>query len=222
MSQSSVKLSPSDLAAMLCGRVCHDLISPISALTTALEVLDDEDNADMHDHAIDLIKLSARKASAQLQFLRLAFGSGSSAPSVVALEVLKTLTAGIYDDSKHEISWNSNVDGVDKTGARLILNMIMLSVSTVPLGGSLTININQGAQLDMSIVANGRKARIPEAVSLPLAGQSPEDGFDGKSIQSFYAMLMAREQGGRITVELNDDVTTLQAVLPVQAVQNAA
>jgi histidine phosphotransferase ChpT len=30
-----------DLAALLCSRVCHDLISPVGAIVNGLEVLDD-------------------------------------------------------------------------------------------------------------------------------------------------------------------------------------
>ena len=46
MPDNPLKLSASDLAALLCARVCHDLVSPISALGTALEVLDDERNVE--------------------------------------------------------------------------------------------------------------------------------------------------------------------------------
>ena len=85
MSTSIMKLTASDLAALLCARICHDLVSPIGALGAALEVFDDDDNLDMRDDAIDLIRLSARQASAKLQFLRLAFGAGGSCvPSVCA------------------------------------------------------------------------------------------------------------------------------------------
>ena len=55
-----------------------------------------------------------------------------------------------------------------------------------------------------------------------MAGQSPEEGFDGKSIQSFYAGLLARDIGGSIRVSIHEETTVLSAVLPVQAIQNAA
>ena len=34
-----------ELAALLCSRVCHDLISPVGAIVNGLEVLDDAKNA---------------------------------------------------------------------------------------------------------------------------------------------------------------------------------
>ena len=100
---SDAKLTPAGLSAQMCARLAHDLISPIAALGTAIEVLDDPENSDMHADALDLVKLSARQASGKLQFLRLAFGAGGSAPGVVAVEQLKTLTDGIYGDAKAEL-----------------------------------------------------------------------------------------------------------------------
>ena len=68
-------LDPMDLAALLCSRVCHDVISPVGAIVNGLEVLEDEDDPSMRDVALELIKKSARSASARLQFCRLAFGA---------------------------------------------------------------------------------------------------------------------------------------------------
>ena len=36
-----IELKATDLAAMLCSRVCHDLINPIGAIGNGLEVLAD-------------------------------------------------------------------------------------------------------------------------------------------------------------------------------------
>ena len=36
-----IELSATDLAAMLCSRVCHDLINPVVAIGNGLEVLSD-------------------------------------------------------------------------------------------------------------------------------------------------------------------------------------
>jgi histidine phosphotransferase ChpT len=69
-------LTPSDLASLLCSKVCHDIISPVGAINNGLELLD-EGGAD--DAAMDLIRTSARNASARLQFARIAFGAAGSA-----------------------------------------------------------------------------------------------------------------------------------------------
>ena len=67
------ELEALDLAALLCSRVCHDIISPVGAITNGLEVLDEDNSEEMKAFAFDLIRRSARQASAKLQFARLAF-----------------------------------------------------------------------------------------------------------------------------------------------------
>ncbi|RUV56051.1 histidine phosphotransferase, partial [Mesorhizobium sp. M5C.F.Ca.IN.020.29.1.1] len=69
-------VSAPDLAALLCSRVCHDIISPVGAINNGLELLD-EGGAD--EDAMKLIRQSARNASARLQFARIAFGAAGSA-----------------------------------------------------------------------------------------------------------------------------------------------
>lgn len=213
---TDLKLTPASLAAQMCARIAHDLISPIAALGTAIEVLDDPSNADMHDDAIDLIKLSARQASGKLQFLRLAFGAGGSAGGVIATEQLKTLTDGIYGDAKAEIIWNTDRDGIEKDAARLLLNLIMLGVQAVPRGGSVTIltrDIEDAFEIRLTCV--GPKARLADAVKLTLGGKMPEDGFDGRTIQPFYAGMILRELGGKMAAGADEERVVFSAKIPL-------
>ena len=39
---TQIALDALDLAALLCSRVCHDVISPVGAIVNGLEVLDEE------------------------------------------------------------------------------------------------------------------------------------------------------------------------------------
>ena len=80
-----VELEALDLAALLCSRVCHDIISPVGAINNGLEVLDEDNGEEMKAFAFDLIRKSARQASAKLQFARLAFGAAGSAGAEIDL-----------------------------------------------------------------------------------------------------------------------------------------
>ena len=81
------KLTPTSLAAMLCAKICHDLISPVGALGNAVEILDDEDSQDMYEDAIELVRTSSRQASAKLKFLRIALGAAGSAPGLSLIHI---------------------------------------------------------------------------------------------------------------------------------------
>ncbi|WP_298918076.1 histidine phosphotransferase ChpT [uncultured Algimonas sp.] len=205
------KLTPSGLAALLCARICHDLVSPVGALGTAIEILDDDANADMHDDALDLVKSSSRRAAAKLKFLRLAFGAGGSAPGVIATQEIRTLTTDMFEDAKAEIVFDIHSDGIEKARARILLNLVMLGVQAVPRGGEVRIATSDAALI---VVSTGPRAKLDETVERALKGRAPEHGFDGRSIQPFYTTMMARECGGGITAEIEEETVTFRADIP--------
>ena len=88
-----IALGALDLAALLCSRVCHDLISPVGAIVNGLEVLDEDKDEETRTFALDLIKKSARQASARLQFCRLAFGAAGSAGAQIEMGDAETAAA---------------------------------------------------------------------------------------------------------------------------------
>ncbi|MBL4854996.1 MAG: hypothetical protein JKY25_12275 [Robiginitomaculum sp.] len=217
MSDANIKLTASNLAALLCARVCHDLVGPVGALENGLYLLTDEDSADMHDDALDLIKIGTEQASAKLKFLRIAFGAGGSAPAVIASAELESLSRGVYPDGKIVLDWQVAVDGLDKPAARTVLNLVMLAVATIPIGGTVVVEATQTSEVaNISLKCTGPKARLEDVVTITLAGKAPEDGFDGRSIQPFYTGLIVRETGGSIKAEINGETVTFSATLPVQ------
>ena len=48
-----IVLEPLDLAALLCSRVCHDLISPVGAIMNGLEVMEDDNDEETKTFALD-------------------------------------------------------------------------------------------------------------------------------------------------------------------------
>ncbi len=223
MSAPVTKLTPSNLAAMMCARICHDLVSPVGALGAAIEVLGDESSSDMHEDAMDLVKTSAKQASHKLKFLRLAFGAGTSAPGVLSLDQLKNLVNDMYGEGKAKISWDANIDSVEKSQGRLLLNMVMIALQSIPRGGDLVIELRQKADASIfTLNANGPKARIYEEFERSLTGRAPEDGFDGRTIQPFYTGMLIREMGGRLDTTIDGDNVSFVAFLPSQQAQNAA
>src|ERR1700712_1081749 len=95
-----VTLDALDLAALLCSRVCHDVISPVGAIVTGLEILDGENDEAMRGFPKDLIRKSARQASARLQFARIAFGAAGSAGSSIDTGDAEQVARGFIQDEK--------------------------------------------------------------------------------------------------------------------------
>src|SRR3990172_6069755 len=97
---ANVALESLDLAALVCSRVCHDLISPVGAIVNGLEVLEDDHDQETKDFALELIRKSAEQASARLQFCRLAFGAAGSASASIDLGDAQSVARGFIEDDK--------------------------------------------------------------------------------------------------------------------------
>ena len=162
-----------ELAALLCSRVCHDLISPVGAIVTGLEVLDDNPKPEDRDFALDLIRKSAKTASARLQFCRLAFGAAGSSGAQIDLGDALNMARGHIEDGKCTIAWNLPRLLLPKNRVKLLLNMLVIAQQTIPRGGTLTVDpIGEGESMSFRIMASGINARIPQAVAGLLEGRS--------------------------------------------------
>ena len=129
-----------ELAALLCSRVCHDLISPVGAIVNGLEVLDDNPKPDDREFALDLIRKSAKTASARLQFCRLAFGAAGSSGAQIDLGDAQNMARGHLEDGKTTIAWNLPRLLLPKNRVKLLLNMMVIAQQTIPRGGVLTVD----------------------------------------------------------------------------------
>src|ERR1700752_2828946 len=123
-----------ELAALLCSRVCHDLISPVGAIVNGLEVLDDNPKPEDREFALDLIRKSARTASARLQFCRLAFGAAGSSGAQIDLGDAQTMARGHIEDAKTTIAWNLPRLLFPKNRGKLLLNILVVVPQTFPSG----------------------------------------------------------------------------------------
>ena len=65
------------LIELLCSKLCHDLVGPVGAIGNGMELLEEEDLG-MSKEALDLTAQSSRRASAILQFYRIAYGLGQT------------------------------------------------------------------------------------------------------------------------------------------------
>ena len=173
MSGTSSAPDQLELAALLCSRVCHDLISPVGAIVNGLEVMDDNPKPEDRDFALDLIRKSAKTASARLQFCRLAFGAAGSAGAQIDLGDAQAMARGHIEDDKTTIAWNLPRVLLPKNRVKLLLNMLVIAQQTIPRGGTLTVDpIGEGETMSFRVTATGLNGRVPQNIADMLAGQS--------------------------------------------------
>lgn len=201
-----VNLDSLDLAALLCSRVCHDVISPVGAIVNGLELLAEEKDPAMRDSALELVGRSAKTASARLQFARIAFGAAGSAGSAIDTGDAETVARGIFGDEKTRLSWSGPRLLMPKNRVKLLLNLLVVAASCIPRGGSIDCIIEGDADYPtFTITASGRKAAIPHGVVASLAG-TPEGGtVDAHGVQPFYTGMVARASDMSVTLVAGEE-----------------
>lgn len=210
MSGSSIEAL--DLAALLCSRVCHDLISPVGAIVNGLEVLAEEKDEETKEFALDLIKKSAGTASAKLQFCRIAFGAAGSAGAQIDLGDAETISRGFLEDEKTKLGWNLPRALLSKNRVKLLLNLLLIAGQAIPRGGKLTVDpIGSGEGMGFKISAAGTNAKVPPAVASLLNGETGGDGLDAHRIQPYYAGLLAKACGLKATAAMDGETVVVSA-----------
>jgi histidine phosphotransferase ChpT len=204
-----VVLAALDLAALLCSRVCHDLISPVGAIVNGTEVLDEDKDEETRNFALELIKKSARQASAKLQFCRLAFGAAGSAGAQIETGDAEKAARGLLEDDKVKIVWNLPRELKPKNQVKLLLNMLIVGGGAIPRGGTLTVDPIQGAT-GFRVTAAGLNARVTPA-TVELLGGSPAQTVDAHAIQPFYTGMLARDCGLAVTAAAEGEAVLVTA-----------
>lgn len=212
---TAVDLDKLDLAALLCSRVCHDVISPVGAIVNGLEVLEDEDDPSMKAFALDLIAKSARQASARLQFARLAFGAAGSAGAQIDTGDAENVARGFIQDDRTSLDWQVPRTLSPKNKVKLLLNLIMVAASTIPRGGRIAVlATGEGDAGGFRLTTAGSHSRIPAHLIDLLAGHAAEGGtLDAHAIQPHYTGLLARATGYGISITLEGDGVVIAAEL---------
>lgn len=207
-----VEVNSLDLAAMVCSRVCHDLISPVGAIGNGLEVLADPEQAGMAEFAQELIVNSARQARAKLEFARLAFGASSAAGTDIDTRDAEKVGMSYIAGEKSELEWKIEPVLLPKNKVKMLLNMLLISIGSVPRGGTITVSASGDAGAEsFEIVSTGPKVLIPSGVPDLIAGR-PQDGrIDAQVIQPYLTGLLARESGMELGIELSEEKVTFRA-----------
>ena len=203
-----------ELAAHLAGRLCHDLISPVSAIVSGLDLLEDPSAQDMRDDAMNLINQSARKLATVLSFARVAYGSSASAETFDPRD-LEVLTRGVFGHVRAELDWAVESERLEKPAARALLNLAQLGATALPTGGVARLTVEtQGGDTVVKLEARGARARLRPEAQAGLKGEPMTEGLPGQWVQPYYLHALVTDAGGRLESAIGEELITIGARLP--------
>ena len=211
-------MSKLDFSALLCSRLCHDLVSPVGAINNGLELLSGEQDETMRAAVFDLIEKSTVQTSNKLQFFRLAFGAaGGFSAHLDTREAEKSLRAFLAG-SKIELSWNVSASELTKGGVKLLLNLCLVAAEALIRGGTLTVEICSTDETTVSIVvkAEGERVIFSDDIKEAVEGGANESDLVPRLAPAYLASMVAAELGGAIEVDL-PSTQTLNIVASIKA-----
>lgn len=206
-----------ELASLLCSRLCHDLLSPVGALSNGLELLADETDPEMRQRCFELLEQSARISADKLRFFRLAFGAAGGFGEMVPVEEPRQLIEALVGDAKRiEINWALATSELPKGAVKVLLNLAQVALDSLVRGGTLDIGAENrpGEAVEIVVRATGSKIAFDEVIGNTLEGRMPEGGLTSRTAAARMVALVAKQAGGALQFHRGEGTLVLGAVLP--------
>lgn len=191
-----------DLAALLCSKLCHDLLSPVGAINNGLELLEDETDPEMRDRCLDLLADSARVSADKLKYFRLAFGAaGGFGEEVDPGEAKQLIEAILGDDGKITLGWAVQATTLPKKAIKILLNLALIAKEALVRGGQLDVGAEQGdTGIEVVIRAAGQKVVLDEGIRSALEGGLAENDLTARTAAAWMSRELSVQNGGDLRI----------------------
>ncbi len=205
-------MSKMDFAALLCSRLCHDLVSPVGAINNGLEILEEEKDASMREAVLDLITKSTQQTANKLQFFRLAFGAaGGFSAQLDTREAFKAVEA-LLAGSRVTLEWHIGVSSVSKHVVKMLLNVVLVASESLIRGGVLVVSLDQkGDQYHLEVEATGERIILQEALKACLLGNVADEDLEPRTAPAYLAAVVVQELNGTLDVTQTDEKLLVKA-----------
>ncbi len=217
MTEPSLDTSGLEMASLLCSRLCHDLLSPVGALSNGLELLTDEKDPEMRKRCFELLEQSAKISADKLKFFRLAFGAAGGFGELVPVDEPRSLVdALIGNNGRITANWALGAPALPKTAVKVLLNLSMIAIEALVRGGTLDIGaeLREGAS-EIVIRAAGPKIAFDPVIGRALDGSLEARELSSRTAPAYMLYQLAASTGGGLQFALSDDALVMGAVLPV-------
>lgn len=212
-------ISPTDLAALLCSRLCHDMLSPVGALSNGLELLADEKDPEMRRKCFELLEQSARISADKLKFFRLAYGAAGGFGDAVPAEEPRELVAGLVaGNDRLELEWAVAEQTLPKPAVKVLLNLSAIAIDALVRGGTLAVGAeHRNGATEIAVRASGPRVAFDASIGKALDGSLTDAELSGRTAPAHMIRLLAEELGGGVQYALKGEALVMGAVLPDRA-----
>ena len=205
-----------ELASLLCSRLCHDMLSPVGALSNGLELLREEKDPEMRRRCFELLEQSATASADKLKFFRLAFGAAGGFGELVPVAEARALIAALIGDSgRIELTWAVAGESLPKAAIKTLLNLAAIGIEALVRGGTLELGgeLRNGSS-EIVVRAAGPRIAFDESIGRALDGSLPVAELSSRTAPAAMLNRLAASAGGGLQWHLGEDALVMGAVLP--------
>jgi len=179
---------------LLSSKVCHDLISPVSAINNGVELIEDIGGS-VVDEAMKLIGDSAVQASRRLRVFRIAYGRAGSEENLPLRDV-RVVCEHYFTGGKIKLVWGESLvlsATSEQQGAlKTLINMLIMSEELLAYGGEIRVcaigeDGNEGVRLEV----RGRNVHLSDAYRQALSRETEVENLTPRTIQPYMTGLFA-------------------------------
>jgi len=204
-----------DLASLLCSKLCHDLLSPVGALTNGLELLGDETDPEMRKRCFELLEQSAKTSADKLKFFRLAFGAAGGFGDDIDVSEPHALISALCGE-KVKLNWQVGPDKLPKPAVKVLLNLAAIGIDALVRGGTLDVGAEiSGNACEIALRCAGERIAFDPVIGRALDGTLGDDEITSRTAPAFMICLLATDCGGGLQYAVSADSLVMGAILPL-------
>jgi histidine phosphotransferase ChpT len=204
--------TPMELASLIVSKTCHDIISPVGASSSAMEMWVTANDDSTREVAQTLMQKSAAQAVHKLSFVRLAYGAYGDVGGDVDLGEAKDATVPYITDDRTTLSWNLERVIAPKAVAKLAMGLLALTKDAVPRGGDIAIDgTDLTGKAQLVVRGEAKKVIIPQGAEDALSRRFA-DGVHARNVHLFHLIRVADEVGVRIEPDMDETSITFKTV----------
>lgn len=205
-----------ELAALMCSRLCHDMLSTVGALSNGLELLADEKDPEMRARCMELLEQSAKVSTNKLKFFRLAFGAAGGFGGAVPVEEAQSVIDALVSDAKGVTqNWAISESSLPKPAVKVMLNLAHIALDALIRGGTLDIGAElQGGNVEIVVRASGDRLAFDDNIGRAIQGELAPGELSSRTAAAHMIATLAEEMGGGLQYKKTDTSLVMGAVLP--------
>ena len=182
------------LCDLVGSRICHDLISPIGAISNGVELI--SMSGDLGGPEMSLIAESVENANARIRFFRIAFGAAAPQQRIGRGEITGILR-DLWRGGRLVIDWRPEGD-LPRAEVKLAFLLLQCLEHAMPRGGRIAVSTAGG---NWAVMGDADQVRLEPALWALLEGRGASAPLQASTVQFALAALVAGDMDRPLTVE---------------------